>query len=63
MNRELAKQLKLEGFPIERYRSGHKFYPSQNARGWSDAARTHSATINQYELENYSQDIKNVITV
>ncbi len=58
MNRELAKKLKIAGFPIHAYQAGHRFYPHENSAGWTDAARRHGVTIAHYELENRRQDIK-----
>ena len=39
MNRELAKRLKMAGFPVARYQSGHKFYPNEAAASWSEATQ------------------------
>ena len=58
MNRALAQQLKIAGFPISAYRAGHKFYPQENNAGWSEAARQHGVIIHPYELENRLQEIK-----
>jgi hypothetical protein len=59
MNRKLATELKLAGFPIGRYRAGHKFYPQDNDAGWTDAARAQGVVLHQYDLENRLQDIRN----
>jgi hypothetical protein len=59
MNRELAKELKIAGFPIGAYRAGHKFYPpEQGNKGLSDAARQHGVTLTSYDLEDRMQDIR-----
>jgi hypothetical protein len=59
MNRELAKQLKMAGFPIARYRAGYKFYPREDAASWSEVSRMHGVTINRYVLDDHAEDIKN----
>jgi hypothetical protein len=58
MDRELARQLKMAGFPVVRYQSGHKFYPNEAAARWSEAARAHGVTINRYELNDHAKDIE-----
>ncbi len=58
MNRALAEELKIAGFPISAYRAGHKFYPQENNAGWTEAARQHGVIIHPYDLENRLQDIK-----
>jgi hypothetical protein len=58
MNRELGKRLKMAGFPVARYQSGHKFYPNEAAASWSEATRAHGVIINQYELDNHAKDIE-----
>jgi hypothetical protein len=58
MNRELAKELKIAGFPMPPYRAGHKFYPPEHGGGWSDASRRHGVTLIHSDLEDRLQDIK-----
>jgi hypothetical protein len=58
MNRKLAVELKLAGFPIGAYRAGHKFYPRENDTGWTDAAHLQGVTLHRYDLENRLQDIR-----
>jgi hypothetical protein len=58
MNRELAKELKSAGFPIGAYLAGHKFYPPEQGKGWSDAARQHGVTLTSYDLEDRMQDVR-----
>lgn len=58
MNRELAKELKIAGFPMPAYRAGHRFYPRKGSTGWTDFTQNHGVTITHYELENRLQDIK-----
>jgi len=58
MNRELAKDLKVAGFPMKAYQLGHRFFPCEDAIGWSDAARTRGVTVTPYELENHLPDIE-----
>lgn len=58
MNRDLAMQLKAAGFPIHHYRAGHKFYPSEQSAGWSDAARRHGVIVTGYDLQDRLQDLK-----
>jgi len=58
MNRDLAIQLKAAGFPIDRYRTGHKFYPCEQSAGWSDAARRHGVIITGYDLQDRLQDLQ-----
>jgi len=58
MNRELAKELKVAGFPAKAYQLRHKFYPNENATRWADATRIRGVTITAYELENHMQDIE-----
>jgi len=59
VNRELAKELKIAGFPMPPYRAGHRFYPHENDTGWTDAARRHGVTITHYDLEDRLQDLRN----
>ncbi len=56
MDRELAKELKVAGFPIAVFRAGHKFYPPEQGGGWSDDARQHGVTVTQYDLEDGLQE-------
>jgi hypothetical protein len=58
MKRELAKELKAAGFPAKAYELGHRFYPNENATGWSDATRRLGVTVGAYEMEKHLQDIK-----
>jgi hypothetical protein len=58
MNRELARELKIAGFPMKTYQRGHRFFPREDATGWPDAARTHGVTVTPYELEKHLQDIE-----
>lgn len=57
MNRRLAKQLKAAGFPIRFYEVGHKFYPHEEASGWSEAAHRDGVGITPYELQDHRHDI------
>ncbi len=59
MKRELARELKIAGFPMPAYRAGHRFYPHENDSGWTDVARRHGVTITHYDLEDRLQDLKN----
>jgi hypothetical protein len=59
MDRRLATELKLAGFPIGPYRAGHKFYPHENDAGWTEAARLQGIVLHQYDLENRLQEIRN----
>ena len=59
MKRELAKELKIAGFPMPPYRAGHHFYPHEDDTAWTDAARRHGATVTQYDLEDRLQDLRN----
>jgi hypothetical protein len=59
MDRKLAAELKLAGFPVGPYRAGHKFYPHENDAGWTDAAGRQGVMLHQYDLENRLQDIRN----
>jgi len=58
MNSELAKDLKIAGFPMKAYKPGHRFFPREDAIGWSEAARTQGVTVTPYELENHLPDIE-----
>ncbi|HXW40564.1 MAG TPA: hypothetical protein VEK75_05135 [Xanthobacteraceae bacterium] len=58
MNRELAKQLKAAGFPIARFRAGHKFYPGDGSSGWSAAAQKHGVILHPYDLQERLGDLK-----
>jgi hypothetical protein len=58
MNRELAKELKVAGFPAKAYQLGHKFYPNENATRWPDTTRINGVTVTPYELENHLQDLE-----
>ena len=58
MNSELAKDLKIAGFPRKTYQLGHRFFPREDAIGWSDAARTQGVTVTPYELETHLEDIE-----
>lgn len=57
MNRKLAKELKAGGFPIRFFQVGHKFYPHEKSRGWSEASRKNGITITPYELQNHVREI------
>ena len=59
MKRELARELKIAGFPMPAYRAGHRFYPHEDDTGWMDAARRHGVTITHYDLEDRLQALKN----
>ena len=59
MKRELAKELKITGFPMPPYRAGHHFYPHEDDTGWTDAARRHGVTVTHYDLEDRLQDLEN----
>jgi len=59
MKRELAKDLKLAGFPVGAYRSGHKFYPLEDDSGWTEAARQNGIIISAYDIESRLQDLRN----
>jgi len=57
MDRKLAKALKAADFPVTGFQLRHRFYPHEDAPGWSEATRTHGVTITSYELENHLSDI------
>ncbi len=59
MKRELAKKLKIAGFPMPAYRAGHHFYPHEDDTDWTDAARRHGVTVTHYDLEDRLQALKN----
>ncbi len=59
MQRELAKELKIAGFPMPPYRAGHHFYPHEDDAGWTDAARRHGVTVTHFDLEDRLPDLKN----
>jgi hypothetical protein len=56
MNSELAKDLKIAGFPMKVYQLGRRFFPREDAIGRPDAARTQGGTVTPYELEHHQQD-------
>jgi hypothetical protein len=58
MDRKLAIELKLAGFPTGPYRAGHKFYPQNDDARWTDAARSQGIILHQYDLENRLHDIR-----
>jgi len=59
MKRELAKQLKIAGFPMLPYRAGHHFYPHEDDNAWTDVARRQGVTVTHYDLEDRLQDLRN----
>jgi len=59
MKRELARELKVAGFPMPPYRAGHYFYPHEDDTGWTDTARRHGVTVTHYDLEDRLQDLEN----
>ena len=59
MKRELARELKIAGFPMLPYRAGHHFYPHGDDTDWTDAARRHGVTVTHYDLEDRLQALKN----
>ncbi len=59
MKRELARELKVAGFPMPPYRAGHHFFPHEDDAGWTDAARRHGVTVTHYDLEERLQDLEN----
>lgn len=58
MNRRLAKELKVAGFPIQFFQVGHKFYPHENSTGWSEASRENGVVITPYDLQNRARDVE-----
>jgi hypothetical protein len=58
MKREVARELKSAGFPIQFFRVGHKFYPSEKSSRWSEESRHNGVTVTPYELQNHSRDIE-----
>jgi hypothetical protein len=59
MTRELAKELKLAGFPTGPYRPGRRFYPNENDSGWPEAAHKEGVVLYAADLENRIVDIRN----
>ncbi len=59
MKRDLAKELKIAGFPMPPYRAGHHFYPHEDDNTWTDAARRQGVTVTFYDLEDRLRDLRN----
>src|SRR5208337_3114115 len=58
MKRDLARELKIAGFPVGSYRVGHFFYPPEQGGEWSENSRRHGVTIRPCDLDEHMQDIR-----
>ena len=58
MNRSVAKELKVAGFPIRCFRLGQKFYPNETDAQWSEWSQRNGVPITHYELQNHAREIE-----